>query len=112
MTSKKEKQYTTYDQAVKSLDLVLCNNIAEIDETFWDNIRFNLYKLDDEGNEIDNQKEIYQYFLTNGSESEIEYLEQKYGLLFSYSDLIDCYVLCVDHYGTLWSGVDVEVLED
>lgn len=106
MTNQKEKQYTTYDQAVKGLNLVLCNNIAEIDQSFWDNIRFNFE--DEEGNQI----EIYQYFLCNASQLDVEYLEERYGLLFSYSDLIDCFVLCVNHFGTLWSGVDVEILED
>lgn len=106
MTNQKEKQYITYDKAVKGLSLILCNNIAEIDQSFWDNIRFELD--DEEGNQI----EIYQYFLCDASQSDIEYLEKRYGLLFSYSDLIDCFVLCVDHYGTLWSGVDIEILED
>jgi hypothetical protein len=27
------------------------------------------------------------------------------GLLFTYSDLLDCDVLCVDHWGTSWDYV-------
>ena len=100
--------YTTYNIAAHWLDggLVLCNNITEIDPTIWDNARFNLE--DEEENPI----EIYQYFLTSWSESDIEYLEKTFGLLFTYSDKLDCFVLCVDHWGTMWDSVPCEVLSE
>ena len=76
--------------------LVLCNNIAEADSSIWDNCRFNLYDEDD------NPKEIYQYFITSCSEWDVEFLEKHFGLLFTYSELLDCYILCVDHWGPGW----------
>lgn len=93
--------YTTYAKAVENLSLVLCNNIAEVDPSVYDNMRFNSY---DEENDI--YTEIFQWFLTDASESTVEYLEKRHDLLFSYSDLLDCFVLCVDHWGTSWSGVN------
>lgn len=36
----------------------------------------------------------------------LEYLEKTFGLLFTYSDLLDKYILCVDHFGTSWDYVE------
>lgn len=86
--------------------LIMCNNIGEIDPSIWDNLRFNMWEEDEDGNE--RETEIYQYFLTSFSESEVEWMEQHFGLLFTYSDLLDMYVLCVDHWGTSWDYVMVD----
>lgn len=98
---------TNYKTAANWLhnSLILCNNIVEIDPSIWDNVRFNSIYQDIDGTEHD--RDIYQYFLTDCSESEVEFLEDHFGLLFTFSDLLDVYVLCVDHFGTPWSGVDV-----
>lgn len=45
-------------------------------------------------------EEIFQWRLTDCSESDVEYLERRFGLLFTYSNLLGLYVLCVDHWGT------------
>ena len=102
-----KNNYTTYNIATHWLDggLILCNKIWEIDETVWENNRFD--SKDEEGNQID----IYQCFLTSYSESDVEYLEKTFGLLFTYSDKLDCFVLCVDHWGTMWESVPCEVLD-
>ena len=92
-------KYTTYKIAVDWLDMnrVLCNNICEIDPTtIYDNMRF----------EFDENDDIYQWYLTNLTESEVEWLEENFDLKFTYSELLDCFVLCVDHYGTRWSSVE------
>ena len=41
----KETFFTTYSEAVNWLhnDFVLCNNIVDVDESIWDNMRFSLY---------------------------------------------------------------------
>jgi hypothetical protein len=102
----KQTFYTTYAEAVNWLhnDFVLCNNIADVDESIWDNMRFNGYDEDD--NPID----IYQWYITSASASDVEYLEKHFGLLFTYSDKLDCFILCVDHFGTSWNYVPCEVL--
>ena len=88
-------------------DLVLCNNIADADPTIWDNINF---ELEDENGEY---IEIYQYFLCNIDEYTAERLKD-YGILLSYSDLLGCDVLMVDHWGTSWDYVptSAELTED
>lgn len=78
-------------------DLVLCNNIATIDESIYDNM---------EGLEED--AEIYQFFLCNIDERNKKLLLDC-GFVLSYSDLLDCDVLCVDHFGTAWDYVLTDV---
>ena len=94
------KRYTNY----------LCNNIVEIDPSVYDNARFSFYEENEDGSET--QTEVYQWYLTDATESDVEFLEKSFGLLFTYSNVLDMYVLCVDHYGTSWNGVPCEVLND
>ena len=106
-TETKKPYYTTYAEATKWLgnSYILLNNIVDIDHSVYDNMRFSNY---DE--ETDSYTEIYQWFISDCSDSEVEYLERNFGLLFTYSDLLDKYILCVDHYGTSWDCVHCEVL--
>ena len=110
--TKQKTFYTDYYTAAHWGDcsLVLCNKIPEIDPSIWDNMRFNLYETDEEGNESDYPIDIFQWFLTNLNEWEVEWNEKTFpDLKYTYSDLLDCYVLCVDHYGTLWKSVPTPV---
>ena len=103
-------KYTTYSIAVNwfNNDFVLCNNITDIDgESILMNARFDSY---DEENE--SYLDIFQYFLTDCSESDVEFLEKTFDLKFSYSDKLDCFVLCVDHYGTSWDYVSCEIKDE
>lgn len=98
--------YTTYKEAVNWLhnNFVLCNNIVNVDESIYDNMRFSYYNEDD-----NSYIDVYQWFVTDCTESDIEFLEKYFGLLFTYSDKLDCYILCVDHWGTSWSYVHCPV---
>ena len=101
---------TTYSIAINWLrpSLVLCNNIAEIDNSVYDNARFSFYDEEEE-----NETEIYQWFLTNLSLDDVEWIEKNFpDLKFTYSDLLDCFVLCVDHWGTGWDYVATSVSDD
>lgn len=106
-TETKETFYTTYKEAVNWLnnDYILCNNLLDIDQSVYENARYNAY---DE--ETETQTEIFQWYLTDASTEDVEFLEKHFGLLFTYSNLLDLYVLCVDHYGTSWGYVRQEVL--
>lgn len=50
--------------------------------------------------------EIFQWYITDCSKWDVEYLRKTFGLLFTYSNLLDCYILCVTHWGTGWDYVD------
>jgi hypothetical protein len=78
-------------------DIVLCNNIIKIDTSVYDNIELSqMYEED--------YPEFYQFYLCNISDFDKEKVKV-YGLILSYSDKLDCDVLCVDHYGTSWDYV-------
>ena len=78
-------------------DVVLCNNIANIDDSIF-------YNMENANENV----EIYQYYLCNVGQWEREQC-LKAGLILSYSDMLDCDVLCVDHFGTSWDYVLTDV---
>ena len=78
-------------------DCVLCNNIVNIDDSVYMNME-----------NAEEDSEVYQYFICNlGGYDREQAL--KAGLILSYSDLLDCDVLCVDHFGTSWDYVLTDV---
>lgn len=83
--------------------LILCNEIAELDESVYENLNGLDVKFDDDGDET--IEEIYQWFLTDCNEDDVQWLQEHFGLLFTYSEKLDLYVLCVTHYGTSWDYV-------
>lgn len=99
--------YISYRTAVNWLNgnLILCNDIPQIDDSIWDEMRFD---LEDEEGCCD---EIFQFFLTSYNGSDVEWLEKTFGLTFTYSNLLNLYILCVTHFGTSWDAVPVEVLD-
>lgn len=83
---------------------VLCNNVMNLDaESWFDNLWGDW--CDEESGEM---PEIYQTFVSNCSEEDVKYLCEWFGLLFYYSESLDCFILCVPHFGTMWRGVDIE----
>lgn len=84
---------------------ILCNNIYEVDYTVSENIE---YPESWEEEDIE-RCTIFQWFLTNMSEEDKEYMQEHFpDLIFSYSDKLDLWILCVDHFGTMWKGVSTE----
>lgn len=117
----KEQGYASYRTIIERFigDIVLCNNIIDVDTSIYDNMKNGIKYIDyetgeehteeeynnDESGKIEIEYEdIYQYYLCNISEYEEEQL-LKAGVILSYSDLLDCDVLCVDHFGTSWDYV-------
>lgn len=105
-----KKYLTNYRVATQWMNnsLILCNDIAEKDPSVIENARFSWTSPEDDFEYL----EIYQYYLTDCSESDVKYLEETFGLLFTYSDLLNLYVLCVDHYGTAWDYVTCETTNE
>lgn len=122
----KEQGWASYRTLVDYYigDIVLCNEIINKDESVYynmiqeDNTKYynengeeiseDEYYEDDNAYAENEQPEIYQYYLCNVSEWEKEQAE-KCGLILSYSEMLDCDVLCVDHYGTSWDYVLTDV---
>ena len=101
--------FTTYDKAVTwcGNSLVLCNNIPEVDPSIYDNFNRDIYE-----EEEDRFVEFYQWYITDCSSQDVEWLTKNFGLYFTYSEKLDCYILAVDHCGTSWKYVACEVLSE
>lgn len=96
----------SYKRLVERLvgDIVLCNNIIDVDDEIWDNVDESYLIDEDEMNDLD----IYQYYICNVGEWEKEQLKGT-GVILSYSNVLDCDVLMVDHFGTSWDYVMTDV---
>lgn len=125
-----EKGYASYRTIVKYFigDIVLCNNIINVDYSVYDNMEGGLkyvdYKTGEEKTEKEYQEDetgtieieypdIFQYYICHLSDYEKEQC-LKSGLIISYSNVLECDVLCVDHFGTSWDYIltDVKLFDD
>lgn len=108
MTTKQKTFYTDYKTAATwgGCNLVLCNNIAEKDPSIRDNMKFNYY------DENDDPIEIYQWYITDLNNWAKDWQKQTFDLYYTYSELLDSYILCVPHFGTSWDYVPCEVFSD
>ena len=103
-----KKTYISYRNAIKYCgnSFVLCNNIQEID----DSIFYSDHNIVND-DFYDSEKEIFQYFISDCSQSDAEYLNEFFGIQFLFSEKLDCFILPVFHFGTSWDYVRVEVLD-
>lgn len=99
----KEKGFASYRTLVDRFigNIVLCNNITEIEDySIYENIQVGT---------LDENTEIFQYYLCNVNEWDIKTLKEltkdNNDIILSYSNRLDCDVLMVDHYGTSWDYV-------
>ena len=99
------KTYIDYYSAVHWMNnsLILMNNIHEIDPDFEEPIN---------EDEDENPREYFQYFLTSMSDEDVEFMHKFFpDVKLAKSSALDCWVLCVDHYGTSWDYVWTECRE-
>ena len=110
MDTNKKTYATNYRVATQwcNNSYILCNDITEKDPSVIENARFSWTSPDDDFEYL----EIYQWFLTDCSKDEVKYLEETFDLLFTYSDLLDLYILCVPHWGTSWDYVYCETTNE
>jgi hypothetical protein len=89
--------------------MILCNNITEIDESIYDNLE---WQPDEEDGDDWEYPEIYQFYLVDTDNYFFE--EYKENFLMSYSNKLDLWVLCVDHFGTGWKMISsgVKIVEE
>ena len=105
----KKRNKISYKRLINRItnNLILCNNIVNIDSNIFDNIAVG---------EIPEDSEIFQYFIIDIDEWTIEKLQNKkcYDVIIAYSEILENYVLMVDHFGTSWDYVmtDIEPTEN
>lgn len=99
----------SYSSAIKTFgnSFIRCNNVCEIDPEMWENMYGNFYQEDGE-----TLIDIYQYCITDCTAEDVRYLSEWFDLPFLYSDALDCFVLCVTHWGTSWDSVMIEDKSD
>ena len=95
---KKPHYYIDYYSAVHWLhsSLILFNEINAFDPYFLESISDFDYEND----------EIFQFFLTSYSDDDVKWLQKTFpDLIFGYSEKMNLWILCVDHFGTSWDYV-------
>ncbi|WP_407453549.1 hypothetical protein [Methanobrevibacter sp.] len=110
--------YISYRKLIKRYisNLVLCNNIAQdecFNENFYEELSNMFTRLDEATQEEYNNDpfdyyeglEVFQYYITDCNDYEVEALRELNNELIVYNDSLDCYILCVTHYGTSWDYV-------
>lgn len=107
----KEHGKISYKTLLKYYDIynnmVLCNKIGELDYSLYDNVETgSVYN-----EETDEYEEIYQYFIIDFASWMLDDIKKKYNdeLIITYSDMLECYVLMVDHWGTGWDYVLTDI---
>ena len=100
------KQVLDYILGV-NCNLLLCNDIVNLQDEQLD---ADIYDASYDEEE-DRYKDIYQFFLCNVSEFDID-INNELGtpLLLGYCDTLDVDVLMVDHFGTGWDYVGTDVV--
>jgi len=109
-TKRNEEEKRTGKASYKTLidrfinDLVLCNNLPSVDDSIFYNIQVG---------ELTEETEIFQYYLCNINQWDLESLKEltndNNDVIISYSDLLECDVLIVDHWGTGWDYVPTSI---
>lgn len=87
---------TTYIVAVEWLNnsYILCNELPSLDMSVIENLEMHGHA----------ESDIYQYFITDCTANDITFLQKNFpNLIFSYSEALCLYVLCVDMYGANWA---------
>lgn len=99
----------SYKELVNRLDVAkLFNKAPELDPELYDNIINGSLWYNEDDDEDDALKDIFQWYLI--SPGDAEYLKNTDELVF-YSDILDEYVWGVTHFGSLWDNVTLEIKE-
>lgn len=88
---------------------ILCNKIADLDYQLFDKT-VNVPKIESDDTEENGEYnyDIYQFFLTDCSDKDVEFLAKHFDLSFAYSELLDCWVLLIYHVWISWDYVYCE----
>jgi hypothetical protein len=105
-------KYCSYATAAKWLgtNLVLLNNIQEIDKDFDPYVDVEFPDEEDEDEDF-GMPEFFQYYITDLSDDSVDWMRSTFpDLIFSFSELLNSWILCVQHYGTSWDYVSTEYI--
>lgn len=88
---------TSYKNATDHIqNMVLCNQVHE------------LYNLDNLQGDVDNIGEVFQWFITDCSDDDVQFLVENYErMFFFWCAELEHWILAVDHFGTSWDYVSI-----
>ena len=98
----KKTRFIDYKSAIKwfNNDFVKLDKIAQMDSSVWENMKG-----------AGENDVIAEFYVCDCSKREVEFLMKSFeGLIFSFSEVLEKYILCVDHWGTSWDYVHCRVL--
>lgn len=99
-----KRQYKKYAEFAKDYEMILCNEIEKIEPYLFENII--VWDLYDEDGEM---KDIFQFYFIAVWEYDLKYIANHYpDVIIARSEMLDVYVLLVDHVWTSWDYVDTE----
>lgn len=107
----KKNKKISYKRLIDYLftDLILCNDITKL---FYADINGEYNEIlpeigADYNSESDEYTEIYQYFIVDFLSFNYDFMKKYCNdeIILYYSDLLDLYILGVDHFGTSWDYV-------
>ena len=95
-------------------DSILCNNIVNVDCNFMYNNVIN--DCDDSDDSDDSDEDFYQYYIVEVDTWRLEqyknYIKENNidtDIYLFYSDILDCYICGVSHFGTSWDYVPTDI---
>lgn len=91
--------------------MILCNDIVNIDDySIYDNMKYE--RDEEEENDDCEYPEIFQWFIVEPNDYWFELYKDNF--IMTYSDKLNVWILCVDHWGTSWDYVatDVKIIDE
>lgn len=103
-------QFCSFSTAANWLGkYILFNKAPELD--IWLLSEVSVEGEDDEGESI--YREFFQFYMTDLSDDDVEWMNKNFpDLIYAYSEELDKWILCVDHYGTSWDYVSTRFVGD
>ena len=107
----KENKKISYRTLVNYLfndSLILCNDITKL---FYTDINGEyiepILEVGQDYDENDEPQDIYQYFIVDFPNFNLDFMKKycQNEIILYYIDFLDCYILGVDHFGTMWDYV-------
>ena len=88
---------------------ILFNKAPELDTWLLEEV--SVEGEDEEGEPI--YREFFQFYMTDLSDDGVEWMKKNFpDLIYAYSEKLDKWILCVDHYGTSWDYVSTRFVGD
>lgn len=103
-------QFCSFSTAANWLGkYILFNKAPELDTWLLEEV--SVEGEDEEGELI--YREFFQFYMTDLNDEDVEWMNKNFpDLIYAYSEELEKWILCVDHYGTSWNYVSTRFVGD